>query len=38
MRWFGHVMRRDETKPVRVVMKMNIEGKRKTKKEMVGYN
>jgi hypothetical protein len=28
LRWFGHVMRRKETKAVRVVIKMNIEGKR----------
>jgi len=27
-RWFGHVMRRKETKAVRVVMKMNVDGKR----------
>jgi len=28
LRWFGHVMRREETKAVKVVMKMNVEGKR----------
>jgi len=28
LRWFGHVMRRGETKAVRMVMKMNVEGKR----------
>jgi hypothetical protein len=28
LRWFGHVMRREEIKLVRVVMKMNVEGKR----------
>jgi hypothetical protein len=28
-RWFGHVMRQEETKAVRVVMKMNVEGKRR---------
>ncbi|KAL4135686.1 hypothetical protein QTP88_007282 [Uroleucon formosanum] len=28
LRWLGHVMRREETSAVRVVMKINIEGKR----------
>ncbi|KAL4082969.1 hypothetical protein QTP88_023973 [Uroleucon formosanum] len=28
LKWLGHVMRREETGAVRVVMKMNIEGKR----------
>jgi hypothetical protein len=28
LRWFGHVMRREETKAVRVVIKMNVERKR----------
>ena len=28
LRWLGHVMRREETSAVRVVMKMNVEGKR----------
>jgi hypothetical protein len=28
LRWFGHVMKRKETKAVRLDMKMNIEGKR----------
>jgi hypothetical protein len=28
LRWFGHVMRKEETKAIRVVMKVNIEGKR----------
>jgi hypothetical protein len=27
LRLFGHVMRREETKAVRVVMKINVEGK-----------
>jgi len=30
---FGHVIRKEETKPVRVVMKMNIEGKRERPKK-----
>jgi hypothetical protein len=29
LRWFGYVMRREETNQVRVVMKTNVEGKRK---------
>jgi hypothetical protein len=28
LRWFGHEMRREETKAVRVVMNMNVEGRR----------
>jgi len=28
LRWFGLVRRREETKAVRVVMKMNFDGKR----------
>jgi len=28
LRWFGHVMRWEETKAVRVVIKMNVEGKK----------
>jgi len=28
LRWFGHVMWRKETKAVRVVMKINVEGER----------
>ena len=28
LRWFGHVKRREETEAVRVVMEMNVEGKR----------
>jgi len=42
LRWFGHVMRREELNAVRAVMRMNVEGKRgrrrpkKTKKEIVG--
>jgi hypothetical protein len=27
LRWFGHLMRRKETKAIRVPMKMNVEGK-----------
>jgi len=27
LRWFGHIMKREETKAVRVVMKMNIKWK-----------
>jgi hypothetical protein len=27
LRWFGHLMRRQETKVVRAVMKINVEGK-----------
>jgi hypothetical protein len=41
LRWFGHVMRQEETNVlvVRVIMKMNVEGKRgRLKKEMVGYD
>jgi hypothetical protein len=40
-RWFERIMRQEETKAVRVAMKMNVEEKkrkRKTKKEMVGYD
>jgi hypothetical protein len=29
LRWFGHVMKREEIKAIRVVMKINIEGKRR---------
>jgi len=32
LRWFGHVMRREETEAVRVVMKLNVEGKRGTER------
>jgi hypothetical protein len=28
LRWFGHMMRREETKAVKVVMKIIVEGKR----------
>jgi hypothetical protein len=28
LRWFGYVMRREEIKAVRVIIKINIEGKR----------
>jgi len=28
LRWFGRVMRREETETVRVVMRMNVEGRR----------
>jgi hypothetical protein len=28
LRWFGHVVRREKINAVRVVMKMNVEGKR----------
>jgi hypothetical protein len=41
VQWFGHVMKQEETKALRVVIKMNVEGKKrkmKTKKEMVGYD
>jgi len=35
---FGHMMRGEETKTVGVIMKTNVEEKkRNTKKEMVGY-
>jgi hypothetical protein len=27
-RWFGHMVKREETKAVRVIMKMNVEEKR----------
>jgi len=27
-RWFGHVMRREKTETTRVVMRMNVEGRR----------
>jgi len=30
LRWFGHVMRREKTKAVRVVMKINVVGKRRS--------
>jgi hypothetical protein len=36
LRCFGHVIRREETNAVRIVMKINVEGKRergKTKKD-----
>jgi len=33
LRWFGHVMRWVETKAVRVVKKMNVEGKRGSPKK-----
>jgi len=38
LRWLGHVMRREEISTIRVVMKVNVEGKEeeKTEKEMVG--
>jgi hypothetical protein len=29
LRWFGHIMRRVKIKAIKVIMKMNIEGKRK---------
>jgi hypothetical protein len=32
LRWFGHVMRQEETNAKRVVMKMNVERKKKRKK------
>jgi hypothetical protein len=32
LRWFGHEMRREETKAVRMVMNMNVEGKRRREK------
>jgi hypothetical protein len=28
LRWFGHEMRREETKSVKVIMNMNVEGRR----------
>jgi hypothetical protein len=28
LRWFRHVMRREETKSIRTIMKMNVKGKR----------
>jgi len=33
LRWFGLVMRRDETEAVRTVIKMNVEGKRNIPKK-----
>jgi len=27
--WFGHVMRKEETKAVRAIMKINVEGKKR---------
>jgi hypothetical protein len=30
LRWFSHVIRREETNTVRVLIKMNVEGKRRT--------
>jgi hypothetical protein len=39
LRWFGHVMRREESNTVRVVTKINAEGKRgRPIKKTVGYN
>jgi hypothetical protein len=32
LKWFWHVMRREETKAERVVMKINVEGKRGRKR------
>jgi len=37
LRWFGHVVRREETKAVRVVIKMNVKEK-EDENEMVGYD
>lgn len=37
LKWFGHVVRREETEAVRVVVKMIAEGKKgRPKKELVG--
>jgi len=39
LRYFGYMMRRKEEEAVKVVIKMNVEGKREeTKKEIIGYN
>ena len=41
LRWFGHVLRREETEAVRLVREMHVVGKKgegKTQKEMGGCN
>lgn len=39
LRWFGHVMRLEETKAIRADMKMNVEGKRgREKPKMRRFN
>jgi hypothetical protein len=37
LRWFGHVMRQEETKAVRVVMKINIEVTRERGRKRYGW-
>jgi hypothetical protein len=32
LRWFGHVMRQEKTKAIKVVMNMKVEGKRRREK------
>jgi hypothetical protein len=32
LRWYKHVIKREETNAVRVIMKMNVEGKRRLQK------
>lgn len=36
--WFGHIMKRNISEPVIVVMEMNVEGKRKTKEDIDRWN
>lgn len=33
LRWFGHAMRKEETEAVKLVVKMNVEGKKVEKDE-----